>query len=172
MYFWLKLLHIGAVMLWFTGLFFLPRLFVARHAGEADAEPGYFNMVANLLFFRIATPAALVAIGLGMVLIAYVPFDAWLAIKLVLVTCAVLLHLDLGLHLYQLGQGQDHHGATFYRIVGWLPLVLLLGLAAVTGAKPDSAGPLGPAPQAAGAGGDHGAGGVPPPPSSSFVPSP
>src|SRR5690606_23034164 len=97
-YFWLKLLHIGAVLVWFCGLFFLPRLFVARHRGGRDADPAYFNPVANLLFFRIATPAGLVAIALGMVLIAMVPFGAWLAAKLLVVMAAVLLHLYFGLH--------------------------------------------------------------------------
>ncbi|AKC88080.1 hypothetical protein WQ53_00200 [Pseudoxanthomonas suwonensis] len=129
-------------MVWFTGLFFLPRLFVARHRDEADADPAYFNPVANLLFFRLATPAAIAAIALGMVLIAYVPFGVWLAAKLGIVTLAVLMHLYLGLHLYQLGHGRDRHGATFYRVLGWLPLFLLLALAALTGAKPDGIGPL------------------------------
>lgn len=146
MYFWIKLLHIGAVTLWFTGLFFLPRLFVARHRSEADADPAYFNPVANLLFFRLATPAAVTAIALGMILIGYVPFGAWLAAKLGIVTLAVLMHLYLGLHLYQLGHGHDRHGATFYRVLGWLPLLLLLALAALTGAKPDGIGPLPAAP--------------------------
>ena len=167
MYFWLKLLHIGAVMLWFTGLFFLPRLFVARHRDEADADPAYFNPVANLLFFRIATPAALVAIALGMVLLFLVPFGAWLALKLGIVTVAVLLHLYLGLHLYGLGHGHDRHGPLFYRLVGWLPLLLLLALAAVTGAKPERFGALPPVPQDQAAGADHAAGGVSSPPSSS-----
>lgn len=165
-YFWLKLLHIGAVMVWFCGLFFLPRLFVARHRGGRDADPAYFNPVANLLFFRLATPAGIIAIALGMVLIAFIPFGAWLAAKLVVVMVAVLLHLYFGLHLYQLGQGHDRHSAGFYRVVGWVPLLLLLALAALTGAKPRTFGEL-PAPPGAASEATHAAGGASSPPSSS-----
>ncbi|ADV27258.1 Uncharacterized protein family UPF0093 [Pseudoxanthomonas suwonensis 11-1] len=168
MYFWLKLLHIGAVLVWFCGLFFLPRLFVARHRGGRDAHPAYFNPVTNLLFFRIATPAGIIAIALGMVLIGMVPFGAWLAAKLLVVMAAVLLHLYFGLHLYQLGQGHERHSAGFYRVVGWIPLLLLMALAALTGAKPRTFGDL-PAPPvaAAGTGDPHAAGGASSPPSSS-----
>src|SRR5690606_31811570 len=55
------------------------------------------TLVTNLLFFRIATPAGIIAIALGMVLIGMVPFGAWLAAKLLVVMAAVLLHLYFGL---------------------------------------------------------------------------
>src|SRR5690606_41636067 len=58
-YFWLKILHVSAMVLWFAGLFFLPRLFVARHRGQRDGAAAYFNVAANTVFFRLATPAAL-----------------------------------------------------------------------------------------------------------------
>lgn len=148
MAFWLKLLHISAMAVWFAGLFFLPRLFLARRRGEGDGEAAFFNPVANALFFRVATPAALLTIALGMVLIAYGPGGgAWLVMKLVLVALAVLLHLYYGLLLYELGQGNDRHGPWFYRVAGWTPLVLLLAMAAITGAKPESAGSLPPPPR-------------------------
>lgn len=149
MYFWWKVLHISAMVLWFAGLFFLPRLFVARHRGERDAAAGYFNATANTLYFRLATPAALVAVGSGMVLIAYGPTGAWLVMKLVLVTAAVFLHLYMGVVLYELGQGRDRHGPMVYRALGWAPLVLVLGIAALTGAKPQTVGSLPPPPAAA-----------------------
>lgn len=148
MYFWLKILHVSAMVLWFAGLFFLPRLFVARHRGERDAAASYFNIAANTVFFRLATPAALVAVASGMVLIAWGPTGAWLVMKLVVVTCAVLLHAYLGMVLYELGQGRERHGTAVYRIFGWLPLAMVLAIAALTGAKPRTLGDL-PAPPGA-----------------------
>ncbi|UNK42744.1 CopD family protein [Luteimonas sp. S4-F44] len=148
MYFWLKVLHILAMTVWFSGLFFLPRLFVARHRREIDADPAFWNPVTNTLFFRVMTPAALVTIVAGGVLIAFGPSGAWLVLKLVVVAAAVLLHLYFGLLLYELGQDRDHHGPTFYRAIGWVPLVLLLSIAALTGAKPRTIGDLPPPPQA------------------------
>jgi protoporphyrinogen IX oxidase len=147
MAFWLKLLHIFAMAVWFAGLFFLPRLFLARRRDEDDGEAGFFNPMANALFFRVATPAALATIALGMLLIARDPAGgAWLVMKLVVVALAVLLHLYYGLLLYELGQGNERHGPWFYRLAGWLPLLLLLAMAAITGAKPDSAAGLPPPP--------------------------
>src|SRR5690606_4451413 len=122
MVFWLKVLHISAMVLWFTGLCFLPRLLVARHRGERDAAAGYFGIVANRVFFRIASPAALVAVASGMGLVATGPSGAWLVMKLVLVAAVVMLHLYMGVVLYELGQGRDRHGPAFYRIAGWTPV--------------------------------------------------
>jgi putative membrane protein len=137
MYFWLKVLHIGAMCVWFAGLFFLPRLLVARHRIESDADAAYFNPVANTLFFRVMTPAALLTTLVGMGLMAWAEPGAWLVLKLMVVTLAVFMHLYFGVLLYELGRGNDRHGAMFYRLVGWLPLLLVTGIAALTAAKPD-----------------------------------
>ena len=88
MYFWLKVVHILAMTVWFSGLFFLPRLFVARHRREIDADPTYWNPVTNTLFFRLMTPAALITITAGGLLIAWNPAGAWLVLKLVVVAAA------------------------------------------------------------------------------------
>ncbi|WP_024889065.1 CopD family protein [Luteimonas huabeiensis] len=146
MYFWLKVFHIAAMAIWFTGLFFLPRLFAAHRRGGGDAAPGYFNPVANTVFLWLATPAAIVTIALGLALIAYRPDGAWLVLKLATVAVAVLFHLYFGLLLYELGKGNDRHGPLFYRVLGWVPLLLLLGIAALTAGKPRTVGDLPPPP--------------------------
>ncbi|MDQ3618079.1 MAG: CopD family protein [Pseudomonadota bacterium] len=146
MYFWLKFFHIAAMAVWFTGLFFLPRLFVARHRGDADGVQDHFVPTAGMLYFRIMSPAGLVTIALGTVLIAFGPTGGWLVLKLAVVAMAVVIHLYLGVVMYELEQGRDRHGAGFYRMLGWIPLLLLLAVAGLTGAKPDTVPPLPPPP--------------------------
>jgi putative membrane protein len=144
MLFWLKVAHIGAMSIWFTGVFLLLRLFAARRRGERDARPDFFNPVANRLFFRIATPAGVLTIALGMVLIPWVEPGAWLLAKLVLVALVVLVHLYMGAHLHALGRGKRTRAGLLPGAIGWAPLVLLLAIAALTGAKPRSVGELPP----------------------------
>ncbi len=134
--------------IWFTGLFLLPRLLVARHTEENDGDADVFVPTAGMLYFRIMSPAALVTVTLGMILIAYGPAGAWLIMKLVVVAVAVSVHLYFGVMLYEIEQGKDRHSAWFYRIAGWLPLALLLTVAALTGAKPATVPPLPPPPTA------------------------
>lgn len=133
---------------WFTGLFFLPRLFVARHRDERDAEMKYFVPIAGALYFRVMSPAGLVTIALGMGLIGYGPSGAWLLMKLLIVVLAVAIHVYLGVVMFELEHGRDRHGVAFYRALGAAPLVILLGIAALTGAKPRTLPPL-PAPPTA-----------------------
>lgn len=149
MYFWLKFFHVAAMAVWFTGLFFLPRLFVARHRAEADAERARFIPMVGTLYFGVMSPAALVTITLGMILFAFGPSGAWLAIKLTLVTLAVMLHLYFGVLLYELERGNDLHATWFYHVVGWVPLLLVLAVAGLTAAKPQTVPPLPPPPNAA-----------------------
>jgi len=144
MQFWLKVAHIASMSIWFTGLFLLVRLFAARRRGERDARPDFFNPVANRLFFRIATPAGVLTIAFGMALIPWVAPGAWLVAKLGLVALVVLVHLWMGAHLHALGKGKQRRGGVLPSLLGWAPLLLLLAIAALTGAKPRSVGDLPP----------------------------
>lgn len=146
--FWLKVGHITAMSVWFTGLVFLPRLFVARHRRERDAGPEFFIPAAGALYFRVMSPAGLLTIAFGIALIASAPPGAWLPLKLLVVLLAVAIHAYLGVVMFELENGRDRHGAAFYRALGLLPFVLLLAIAALTGAKPRTLPPLPAPPQA------------------------
>jgi len=155
-YFWLKFLHIAMVGTWFLGLFFLPRLFMAYRRGVADADRAYYNRLTNVIFFYISTPAAVLAILLGMALMLFIAPAGWLVLKLAVVSIAVLLHVYFGLLLYEMSKGGRSHGPVFFGIIGWVPLVLLLAIAGLTAAKPAGL-PLLPAPA------QQGPGPIPPP---------
>ena len=148
MYFWLKFFHIGAMAVWFTGLFFLPRLFIACVRANADDDAGAdgrqgLNATGKTLYFGVMTPAAVITVVLGIVLIGYGFQGPWLPAKLALVALAVLVHLYFGQLLVDLSRGHTRHSAAFYRVLNWIPLPLLVGIAALAAAKPGSLPPLG-----------------------------
>ena len=129
MYFWLKFFHIAAVAVWFTGLFFLPRVF-ARGTGETAA-------LGRRVYVAVMTPAAAVAVALGMALIVgYGYVGAWLPAKLVLVGVVVMLHAYLGWVVHREESGLQVHAPVTFRVIGWVPLALFLAIAALTAAKP------------------------------------
>lgn len=134
MHFWLKFFHIAAVATWFAGLLFLPRVFIG---GEPANAP-----LGRVLYKGVMTPAAAVAVTLGMTLILAYGFEgAWLPAKLVLVAAVVLLHAYLGFVLHRLEEGDRRHGPFTYRVLTWVPLALFLAIAALTAAKPATLNP-------------------------------
>jgi protoporphyrinogen IX oxidase len=141
MIFWLKFFHIAAMAVWFTGLFLLPRLFIASRADDADHA--HLNTIGKTLYFGLMTPAGAITVVLGIILIAYGFQGAWLPAKLALVALAVLLHVYFGQLLLDLSRGQVRHGLLFYRVLNWSPLLLLLGIAALAAGQPGALPPLG-----------------------------
>lgn len=137
-YFWLKVFHISAMTIWFTGLFFLPRLFIAKARARPEADLEHLNSMGKTLYFRVLTPAGIATIGLGLALIGFGFEGVWLPLKLVLVSALVMLHLYYGQLLLDLTHGRTRHGAAFYHVLNWLPLLLLLGIAALTAGKPQT----------------------------------
>lgn len=140
MYFWLKLLHIAAMAVWFTGLFFLPRLLRARRHAPRDTQN---ERLGRALYFGVMTPGAVLTIALGMLLLAWGANGAWLPAKLALVSIAVLLHLYFGQRLVD-GQQAGSLRDLVDRLLTWLPLPLLLGITALAAVKPGALPPLGP----------------------------
>jgi len=137
-YFWLKVLHIVAMTVWFTGLFFLPRLFIAKARGGHGDDVEHLNVLGKTLYFSVLTPAGIATVGLGLALIGFGFQGIWLPLKLVLVSGLVMLHLYYGGLLLDLTHGRTRHGLTLFHALNWLPLALLLAIAALTAAKPQT----------------------------------
>lgn len=143
MYFWLKFLHIAAMAIWFAGLFFLPRVLISQAQAQAPEDTDGFNETGKRLYFGLMTPGAAVTIVLGIALLSYGFDGAWLPAKLSLVALIVLLHVYMGKLLLDSCMGRASHTVRFYRILNWIPLLLLLGIAALTAAKPEALPPIG-----------------------------
>jgi putative membrane protein len=102
MYFYIKALHIIFVITWFSGLFYIVRLFV--YSAEANTKPEperaillkQFNIMQKRLWYGITWPSAILTFIFGIwigILFGSVP--AWLLVKLFFVLGLFIYHLSL-----------------------------------------------------------------------------
>jgi putative membrane protein len=141
---WLKILHIGAVILWCGSLLYLP-LATAAASGDARRRPAALgdpqDEILRALFIWVATPAALVAIGSGtLIFVVQGTLGLWLLAKLVLVGLLALGHACFGLLILRVERGQSARRAAL--LAGALLLPLLLAIAWLVLRKPGLDGAL------------------------------
>lgn len=93
-----KALHIGFVVAWFAGLFYLPRIYVnlAMVPEESTAERDRLLLMAGKLY-RFMTPLGILAVALGLWLwFGYGFAGGWLHVKTTLVILLIVYHLYCG----------------------------------------------------------------------------
>ena len=86
---WLKAFHIIAMVAWFAGLFYMPRLFVYHAESNDKLSHERFNIMQKRLYYAIMWPAAIVTTLLGLAMIGLNPGyylkSGWMHAKLSLV---------------------------------------------------------------------------------------
>jgi putative membrane protein len=127
---WIKACHIIAVVCWFAGLFYLPRLFV-YHAASTDPKVcKQFKVMEWRLFYYITTPAAILTVIFGwwMIFLNYSHYEhlMWLHIKLCLVLVLLAFHGACWRWLHAFRNDTNKHSERFYRIANEVPTVLLI----------------------------------------------
>lgn len=92
-----KALHIAALILWCAGLVALPLMLAKHRTGEEQADYARLRLLTHDSYAFIVTPAAVVAIAAGTLLI-YLRgvFEPWMFAKLVAVGLLVTLHALVG----------------------------------------------------------------------------
>ncbi|MDX1451415.1 MAG: CopD family protein, partial [Oleiphilaceae bacterium] len=70
---WVKAFHIIAMVCWFAGLFYLPRLFVYHAQAEDAISKERFAVMERKLYRGIMNPAMITTLALGIWLISYAP---------------------------------------------------------------------------------------------------
>ena len=91
---WLKAFHVIAVVTWFAGLFYLPRLFVYHADAKDTISVERFRIMERRLFAIMTIGAAAgVAFGAAMLVAAPVYLTmGWLRVKLLLVLLVIAYH--------------------------------------------------------------------------------
>ncbi len=134
---WIKTFHIVFVVTWFAGLFYLPRLFVYHAQAGDEISNQRFKVMERKLYFGIATPSALLALGTGLWLWLGFGFSGlWLMYKLLLVLILVIYHLWCWHYLASFKNDRNVRSHVYFRLFNELPVVLLIAIVALVVLKP------------------------------------
>jgi putative membrane protein len=137
---WLKALHIIFMVTWFSGLFYLPRLYVYHAMSEDTLSMARFKLMERKLYFGITTPGAILTIFFGGWLLllnwqVYLTLP-WMQAKIVLVLLLLMYHIYLGKLLFIFKHDKNTHGHVFYRLLNEVPVLFLIGIVFLVILKP------------------------------------
>ncbi len=135
-----KTLHLIFVVTWFSGLFYLPRLFVyfveaqERPPQERQVLQEQFKIMQKRLWYGITWPSCLLAIAFGMgMFLQWNPAElyGWPLAKLGLVSLLFLYHLSLGAINRQLQRGAILWTPQQLRLWNEVPVLFLVSIVAL-----------------------------------------
>lgn len=142
MYLYLKALHIIFVVTWFSGMFYMPRLFIynteAKEKPEAvrNALHDQFNIMMKRLWYGITWPSAILTLILGVSVLfkgswnktLLDPVGRWLLVKLVFVVGLYIYHFTLHKIFKQQLQGLFKYSSQQLRIWNEAATVFLIAI--------------------------------------------
>jgi len=137
---WVKAFHLIFMVTWFSGLFYLPRLFVYHAMSDDEISNARFKTMERKLFYGIMAPGAILTLVFGFWLLSY-NFtgyfnSTWFTLKLALVSLLIVYHLYLGKLLLDFKYNQNKHGHVFYRWLNEVPVLFLVGIILLAVLKP------------------------------------
>lgn len=135
-----KSFHIVAMVAWFAGLFYLPRLFVYHTQNHGAAAAKMLVTMERKLYRYIMTPAMLATWGFGLWLVMMEPGwmkgQGWLHAKLMLVLALTAYHASLGRYGRKLAQGTNNRSERFFRLWNEVPTLILIAIVVLAVTKP------------------------------------
>ncbi|SRR5579883_685801 len=137
---WVKAFHIIFMVTWFSGLFYLPRLYVYHAEARDPLSLARFKIMERKLFFGIMTPGAILTIIFGAVLWSYnfqgYLSQKWFHYKMMAVILLIFYHLYLGKLLFAFKYDRNRHGHVFYRWLNEVPVIFLIAIVILAVVKP------------------------------------
>ncbi|MDF2940752.1 MAG: hypothetical protein K0R66_1394 [Gammaproteobacteria bacterium] len=147
-YHWIMAIHIIAVVCWFAGLFYLPRLFVYHAMTEDKNTQESFKTMEYRLNYFIMHPAMAVTLLSGICLmhfyfIRHQLIPTWLLSKLILVLLLFVYQMFCGHYIRAFKADRNTHSHKFYRLFNEVPTILLISIVVLVVVKPFAGGWLG-----------------------------
>ena len=135
-----KALHIGFMVSWFAGIFYLPRLFVYHAENEGHPATDIFKVMERRLLYFV-TPFAILTAVFGFIVMylyggAWVAASHWLHLKLVLVALLYGYHGYCFKLLADFKADRNRRSSKFYRMFNGLPVIILFAIVILAVAKP------------------------------------
>ena len=137
---WIKAFHIMALVAWFAGLFYLPRLFVYHADAQDSISIERFKIMERRLYLGITWPAAILTTILGTWLLSYnlnyYMKAGWMHAKLGLVLLLWIYHLLCGYYVRLFAKNKMTKNALFFRIFNEVPTFFLVAIVLLVVLKP------------------------------------
>jgi putative membrane protein len=135
---WLKAVHVIAVVTWFAGLFYLPRLYVYHADAKDSISTQRFEIMERRLFI-IMTIGAAGSILFGVMMLiaspAYLQMT-WLKVKLLLVAVVIAYHAYCYRLMRDFAAQRNRRSARWFRAFNEAPSLLLIGIVILAVVKP------------------------------------
>lgn len=137
---WVKAFHIIFMVTWFSGLFYLPRLYVYHAMSTDKTSIERFKIMERKLYFGITTPGAILTIIFGVWLLNYnfsgYMHVTWFHLKLTLVLLLLVYHFYLGKLYFDFKYDRNKHSHVFFRWLNEIPVLFLVGIVVLVIVKP------------------------------------
>ncbi len=135
MYLYVKALHIIFIVTWFSGLFYIVRLFIYNAEVQLKPEPerkilsAQFDLMIKRLWLGITWPSAVLTFIFGFwMLYLYNSLPQWLIIKLCFVALLFVYHFTLHLLYRQQVQGNFKYTSQQLRVWNEVATIFLVAI--------------------------------------------
>ncbi|MAX56948.1 MAG: TIGR00701 family protein [Alcanivoracaceae bacterium] len=137
---WIKAIHLIAVICWFAGIFYLPRLFVYHAMAEDQTSKDRFKIMERKLYRGIMNPSMIITIVLGLWMFmanmeAY-KGSGWMHAKLTLVFLLVGYHHMCLAYMKKFAADTNTKSDKFFRIFNEVPVFLLVAIVILVIVRP------------------------------------
>ena len=135
---WLKAFHVIAVITWFAGLFYLPRLYL-YHAQATDSISTQRFEIMERRLFAIMSIGAAAAIFFGSLMLIESPGYlqmTWLKVKLLFVALVVAYHVYCYKLMRDFAARRNTRSSRWFRAFNEVPSLLLIVIVILAVVKP------------------------------------